>query len=189
MIIEKQYISADEFLKIVEEPPYHDRAMELIQGEIIEMPLTNGEHGEILSLMHAKIASHVYDNGLGRVTVGDAGFVLERNPTGRDTVRGLDIAFVSGAKSPEPLPDGFIEVSPDLAVEVVSPSNEAADIHLKVLQLLKAGTSLVWVVYPDSQTVVAHTPSGSKTLQINDKLSGGEILPGLEIPLRAIFPS
>ena len=149
MVMERQYISADKFLEIADQPQYDDCIVELVEGVIVEMPTPNAEHGEILSLLHAKISYFVYQNNLGRVTVGDSGVILERNQDGRDTVRGLDLAFIGKAKAPEPLPRGLLAIPPDLAVEVISPSNEAADIRLKIRQLLDGGTSIVWIVYPE----------------------------------------
>ena len=188
MVMERQLISADGFLKIVGSPEYADRIVELVEGEIIEMPLPNGEHGEVLAMLTVKIGHYVLEKGLGRVATGDAGFVLERNPGGRDTVRGVDLAFISRSKAPAPLPNALLEFAPDLAVEVISPSNEAADIRLKIRQLLDAGTALVWIVYPNLQVVDVHTNAGATTLEEVDTLSGGDVLPGLEIPVREIFP-
>ena len=189
MVMERQLISADGFLKIVGGAEYADRIVELVEGEIIEMPLPNGEHGEVLAMLTVKIGHYVLEKRLGRVATGDAGFVLERNPDGRDTVRGVDLAFISKSKAPAPLPSALLEYAPDLAVEVISPSNEAADIRLKIRQLLDAGTTLVWIVYPDLQIVDAHTREGATTLNTADTLSGGDVLPGLEIPVREIFPA
>ncbi len=187
--MERQYISADGFLKIVGSPEYGDRIVELVAGEIVEMPLPNGEHGEVLAILTIKIGNHVLENDLGRIATGDTGFILERNPGGRDTVRGMDLAFVSRSKSPAPLPNSFVEFAPDLAVEVISPSNEAADIRLKIWQLLDAGTTLIWIVYPELQIVDVHTRDSVATLNAADTLSGGDVLPGFEIPVREIFPA
>ena len=189
MVMERQVISAEGFLKIVGNSEYGDRIVELVEGEIVEMPLPNGEHGEVLAILTVKIGHYVLEKELGRVTTGDAGFILERNPDGRDTVRGMDLAFISKSKAPAPLPNTLLEFAPDLAVEVISPSNEAADIRLKIRQLLDAGTTLVWIVYPELRIVDVHTRDGATTLNAADTLSGGDVLPGFEIPVREIFPA
>lgn len=189
MVMERQVISAEGFLKIVGSPEYGDRIVELVEGEIVKMPKPTGLHGQITFLLSLKIGNYVVDNRLGVVTASETGFVLERNPDGRDTVRGLDIAFIRGARVPAALPDQLLDMAPDLAVEVISPSNEAADIHHKIRQLLAAGTSLVWIVYPSTRTVDVHSQSGATTLEGDDRLSGGDVLPGLEIPVREIFPA
>ena len=189
MLAEKQYISVEEFLELVDQPQYQDRRLELVEGEIVEMSLPGGEHGEITGWLYMKIASYVYANDLGRVTVADTGFILKRNPAGRDTVRGLDIAFISKAKAPNPLPRGWIEFAPDLAVEVISPGNSADDIHRKVRELLKAGTPLIWLVYAETRTVVAHTSASAVTYEESDTLTGGDALPGFEVRVGDIFPT
>ncbi|MDE2859436.1 MAG: Uma2 family endonuclease [Chloroflexota bacterium] len=188
MVMERQVISAEGFLEIVGSPEYVDRIVELVDGEIIKMPKPTGLHGQITFHLSLKIGNFVVENGLGIVTAAETGFILKRDSDGRDTVRGLDIAFVSGAKYPAVLPDRLVEVAPDLAVEVIAPSNEAADIHQKIRQLLAAGTTLVWIVYPATRTVDVHSPSGATTLEEDDRLSGGDVLPGLAIPVREIFP-
>ena len=188
MLAEKQYISAEEFLELVNQPQYRDRQIELVEGEIVEMSLPGGEHGVITGRLSVKIASYVYENDLGRVTIGGTGFVVARNSAGRDTVRGLDIAFISKAKAPKPLPRGWIEIPPDLAVEVISPGNQAGDIHKQVRELLKAGTPLIWLVYAETRTVVVHTSAGAVTYEESDTLSGGDVLPGFEVRVGDIFP-
>ena len=189
MPAEKQYISAEEFLELVDQPQYQDRRLELVEGEIVEMSLPGGEHGEITGWLHVKIANHVYENDLGRMTAAETGFSLARNPAGRATVRGLDIAFISKAKAPNPLPRGWIEIPPDLAVEVISPGNSAGDIHKKVRELLRAGASVIWLVYAETRTVVVHTSAGAVTYEESDTLSGGDVLPGFELRVEDIFPT
>ena len=188
MPAEKQHISAEEFLELVNQPQYQDRRLELVEGEIVEMPKPGGEHGEITGWLHVKIANHVYENDLGRMTAAETGFSLARNPAGRATVRGLDIAFISKVKAPKPLPRGWIKIPPDLAVEVISPGNQAGDIHKKVRELLKAGTPLIWLVYAETRTVVVHTAAGAIICEESDTLSGGDVLPGFEVRVGDIFP-
>ncbi len=189
MVMERQVISVEGYLNIVGSPEYIDCIVELVDGEIIKMPKPSGLHGQITMQLGAKLFNFVAENRLGVVTAAETGFILERNPDGRDTVRGLDIAFISSARASSALPDRLLEVAPDLAVEVISPSNEAADIHHKIRQLFAAGTALVWIVYPETRTVEVHTASGATTLEDDDILSGGAVLPGFEIPVREIFPS
>ena len=189
MLVERQYISAESFFEIADSPEYEDRSVELVEGEIVEMSLPGGEHGEVLAILTIRIGHYVLEKNLGRVATGDAGFILERNPDGKDTVRGLDLAFVSRSKAPGPLPNTLLEIAPDLAVEVVSPINEAADIRLKTRQLLNAGTTMVWIVYPELRIVDIHRRSGATTLEEGDALSGDDVLPGFEIAVRDIFPA
>ena len=191
MVMEQQLqqLSAERFLALVGSPEYADRIVELVDGEIIEMSKPSGLHGQITMHLGARIFNFAMEHELGIVTAAETGFILERNPDGRDTVRGLDIAFIRSERAPNVLPDHLLEYAPDLAVEVISPSNEAADIRLKIRQLLDAGTALVWIVYPDLRIVDAHTRDGAITLNESDSLSGGDVLPGFEVPVREIFPA
>lgn len=140
-------------------------------------------------VLSVRIANYVYEHKLGRVTAAETGFVLERNPDGKDTVRGLDIAFISKEKAPQPLKRKLVDIAPNLAVEVISPGNLAGDIHKKTRELLRAGTSLIWMVYAETRTVVVHTKSGAITLEEDDILSGGDVLPGFELKVGDIFPA
>ena len=189
MAIQEQTITAERFLELVEQPEYADRVLELVEGVLVEMPKPKLKHGVITMRLALRIGSHVERNDLGLVTAADTGFILERNSHGRDIVRGADIAFICKARAPEQLEDVWYEMGPDLAVEVISPNNTADDIHLKVMQLLNAGTRLVWLVYPESRTVVTHTAEGATTLHEHDTLSGGDVLPGFELRVGDIFPS
>ena len=186
-VLEKQFIDADMFLEYVEQ--IDDRIVELVEGVIVDMSRPGWEHGEILMLIAGRIHSHALENELGRVAVGDTGFVLERRDDGKDTVRGLDLAFVSHERASERLSTGWTTIAPDLAVEIISPSNKASDIAKKIRQLLNAGTSLVWIVYPDLRSVTVHTADGATTLAESDTLTGGDILPGFEVRVSDIFPS
>lgn len=188
MAIREQYISADRFQDLVDAPEYQDRVLELVEGVIIDMPKPKRIHGVVVARLTMKIANHVDANDLGEVASGDPGFVLERNEYGRDTVRGLDIAFLSKSRDLGPPDFTWYELGPDLAVEVISPSNKTSDTHLKVMQLIEAGTRLVWLVYPESRTVVTHSADGAHTLRENDTLSGGDVLPGFELRVGDIFP-
>lgn len=184
-----QKISADRFIALVDSPEYADRIVELVEGEIVEMSKPTGLHGQITMRLGAKIFNHAEENGLGIVTAADTGFILESDLDGGDTVRGLDVAFIRGATAPAILPDQLVKVAPDLAVEVISPSNKATDMHRKIRQLLAAGTTLIWIVYPELRNVDVHTLDGATTLNAADTLSGGDVLPGFEIPVREIFPA
>ena len=189
MVMERQVISAERFFDIIDSPGYEDRSVELVDGEIIEMSKPSGLHGQIAMRLGARMFIYVESKGLGTVTAAETGFLLERNPDGRDTVRALDIAFLSRASAPAVLPDHLVDVAPDLAVEVISPSNKVADMQRKIRQLLAAGTALIWIVHPETRTVEVHTRSGATTLEEDDTLRGGDVLPGFEIPVREIFPA
>ena len=189
MAIAEHTITVERFLELVDLPEYQDRRLELVEGKLFEMPKPKRRHGVVTMDLAVELAIYVKAHDLGEVPAPDTGFLLDRNPYGRDTVRGADIAFVSKRHNLGPPENEWYEVAPDLAVEVISPGNKAGDIQRKVIQLLNAGTLLIWLVYPDTRSVVVQTSRGSVTLYEDDMLSGGDVLPGFEIRVGDIFPS
>ena len=189
MIVEERFISADEFLELAKLPEYQDRPVELVEGELIDMPFANPIHARVLISLSSRLNVFVEQRALGQVVGGDAPFILEKNPDGRDTLRGIDIAYLSFQRFPGPLTADPLSVAPDLAVEIVSPSNTAADIRLKIHQLFEAGATLIWIVYPELKAIDVHTLDGAYTLAGDDTLTGGDVLPGFEMPVSEIFPA
>ena len=161
---------------------------ELIRGVLHETVATGIEHGEVVMNLGAPLTYFVRSNRLGRVVGSDAGVRLEREP---DTVREPDIAFISAARLPlEARVRGYAEVAPDLVVEVVSPSDRPAPVHDKALMWLRYGVRLVWVVNPQTRTIVVMPAEGpAQTLYDDDILDGGEVLPGFTCPVRDVFDS
>ena len=187
MAIQEQFLSADRFLDLIEQPEYQDRVLELVHGALLDFPLFSILHGVITARLALCVGTFVERNALGESSIR-AGFVLERNLDRGDTVRILDFAFVGAAMACSTLYDSLYEGGPDLAIEVISPNNKAGDTHLKVMQLLNAGTRLIWLVYPETRSVVVQTAAGATTLSETDSLSGGDVLPGFEIRVSDIFP-
>jgi Uma2 family endonuclease len=179
---QRTLLNADEFFRLYsgKEGDY-----ELVRGELIEMPPPGGVHGGVAVNIASALHTHVRQHDLGRVVV-ESGFTLEREP---DTVRGPDVAFIMKEHlSSEGLPRAFVERAPDLAVEVVSPSDTAAQLENKVHDYLRSGTQQVWLVYPDSRRVVVYGPEGvARWYGEGDTLQGRDLLPGFSMPLGEFF--
>lgn len=78
--------------------------------------------------------------------------------------------------------------APDLAVEVVSPSDTSQDVQAKVSEYLSAGTRLVWVIYPKTRNVVEYRPGGTaRVLSEEDFLDGGDVVPGFRCRVGDLF--
>jgi len=106
-----------------------------------------------------------------------------------ETVVAPDVGFVCGNRFPDGVPDrGFSPVPPDLAVEVISPTDRKADIAAKQELYRRAGVPLVWWVDPEKMMVTVHR-LGQKpeVLDVSGTLDGGDVLPGFELELRSIF--
>ena len=165
-----------------------DTRRELVNGEIVEMTPAGGIHGRVTSRICRRLEEHVERHEGGVVLVGDVGFVLGL-PQDPERVRAPDVAFISSERLPGGrLPQGFLHGAPDLAVEVLSLSDNPVDVQQKVRDYLDAGGRLVWVVAPQAKTVTVYRADGSaRLLREPDHLDGEGVLPGLTIPLADVF--
>ena len=157
---------------------------ELIRGEVIEMAPAGSEHGRIAGEICGHVWTFVRERDLGIVYAAETGFLLESDP---DTVRAPDVAFVSKARVVET--EGYFPGAPDLAVEVVSPNDSFSEVAEKVRDWLAHGARQVWVVDPRTRAVQVHRSDGtSADLSQDDVIDGGDLLPGLRLPVRDCFP-
>jgi Uma2 family endonuclease len=126
-------------------------------------------------------------NELGRVFGAETGFRIARDP---DTVRAPDLAFVSHSRLPAGRsPDGYLDLAPDLVVEIVSPSDRAQDVQEKMQDWMQAGSRLGWLFYPARQPVAVYRSATEvHLLGPDDELDGGDVLPGFRCPVRDFFP-
>lgn len=159
---------------------------ELQAGVLVSEPLPGMRHGRVAIRIGELLGAHVRRHRLGVVIGNDSGFILSRSP---DTVRGPDVSFVSRARfeSVGDLATAF-PGAPDLAVEVLSPSNTPASIHAKVADYLAAGTRQVWVVDSETATVVVYRSLLSPVrLSASQTLSGEDVVPGFQTTVAALF--
>lgn len=185
--VQEKLYTAEDLWELSHRPENDSKRFELSEGILIEMSPAGGKHGGIALDLGSFVRSHVKEHNLGYTTAAETGYILFKNPNGKDTVRAPDVGFVAAARLPEGLPDGYIPFAPDLAIEVVSPGDSADEIEEKVNEYLRYGTRLVWVFYPKTKTVVAHTPTSMKRLDINGTLDGGDVLPGFRLAVREVF--
>jgi len=175
-------MTADEFLEMPADGFRH----ELVRGEVISMSLPGGQHGKISLKIGRLIGNHVESAKLGDCYAAETGFLIERDP---DTVRGADVAFVRSQRLALITdPDKHVPFAPDLAVEVISPNDRSDEVEEKVQAWLAAGSSLVWTVDPERRTVTIHRPSAEPiTLTEDQKIEGGEVVPGFECRVADFF--
>lgn len=185
--IEQRFYSAEELWEAAHRPENAGKRLQLIEGELCEMPPAGGEHGGITLDLGAMIRNHVKTHDLGYTTAAETGYILFKNADGKDTVVGPDVGFIAKQRLPGGLPKGYIPAPPDLAVEVVSPGDSADEIDQKVVLYLRSGTRLVWVCYPKTKMIVAHTTDEILRFDISDTLDGGDVLPGFKLAVRDVF--
>jgi Uma2 family endonuclease len=180
--VAQKLITAEEFMNMPD--PEDGSRQELLQGVIITMPPPQGRHGVCCMEVARLISNHVKANKLGFTTCNDAGFISERDP---DSVRGPDVAFYGHQRVTE-IPNGYFEVSPDLAVEVLSPNDADSRVQEKVRHYLKHGVSMVWLVDPRLQIVTVYRHlKRAQTLKESDTLLGEDVLPGFSCGVAEFF--
>ncbi len=166
--------------------PSDNMRHELVNGELRTMAPAGFDHGAIGGELHSRLHQHVKNQKLGVVLSADTGFILRRNP---DTVRAPDVSFVSADR----IPTGarsvkFFDGSPDLAVEVVSPSDTVDELDEKISDYLSAGCPMVWVVHPKTKSITIHRPSAQPiVLRETDHLDGLDVLPDFRCTVAEIF--
>ncbi len=175
-------VTADELLAM----PDDGNRYELVKGELRMAPPPGWEHGEITMKLAGPLYQHVKNNNLGVVFAAETGFKLESKP---DTVRAPDVAFMRRERALRigRVP-GYSSGAPDLAVEVLSPSDRTIEVEEKVAEWLEAGARMVWVVSPKLHTVtVYHSLTDIVTFTEKDTLDGGDVVSGFQIKVAEIF--
>ena len=178
----KKLFTAEELLHL----PATGRRLELVKGRVYEMPPPGARHGSVAMRIGSLLNTYVLGNLLGRAFAAKTGFILRRDP---DTVRAPDASFVAEDRLPDgELPIGYLELAPDLAVEVVSPSDTAREIQEKVSDWLRAGTRLVWVIYPATRSATVYRPlDDTEEVSEGGNLEGDDVIPGFACNLSELF--
>lgn len=133
-----------------------------------------------------RIAQHVRSGKLGVVFAAETGFLIKRDP---DTVRAPDIAFVAAARASVASGQrGYFPGAPDLAVEVVSPSDSFSDVEEKVFEWLEAGAAAVVVIDPRRRRIsLNHGKRDIRMLGETDTLDLSFMLPGFSVLVAVLF--
>jgi Uma2 family endonuclease len=160
---------------------------ELLRNEVILMSPATSLHGIYTMRVSLPIAQFAEEHALGVVCGAETGFVIQ-HADGAESVLAPDMAYIAAERIPDPLPEGFWRIPPDLVVEIRSRSESQREVAQKTAMWLEAGVRLVWNVDPYRQVVSVHRAKGTEqTLHIDDTLSGEDVLSGFELPLRRIF--
>jgi Uma2 family endonuclease len=167
--------------------PANDVLYEVVNGEHVELPPMGVYESGISSDLGGFITAHARARKLGRSRIE----TLFRLVAAGGVERRPDVAYVSyerWAKDRRIPTANAWEVTPNLAVEVISPSNTADEIQTKLHEYFRAGVELVWVIYPREQEVYVYTaPTQVTILDRMGELDGGNVLPGFKLPVAALF--
>lgn len=175
-------LTLEEYERLPEDDGYR---LELVGGYIVREPRPAALHSRVAVRLGRFLDEYAEAGGHGAVLV-EMDFLLAATPP---TVRVPDLAFVSTGRLPDSLQaPGPWHFGPDLAVEILSPSNRAAEMQRKVFEYLDAGSRLVWVIDPETRTAVAYrSRTDIRLLGPEEALDGGDVLPGFRLPLARLF--
>jgi Uma2 family endonuclease len=164
-----------------------DEHYEIVDGRRVVTPRMGTYETDVANELNGHLGHFARTNGLGKAVIE----MLFRIDAARDLQRRPDVAFVSYQRWPRgrrAAPNDAWDVVPDIAVEVISPTNTATEVLVKVRDYFQAGVRLVWVVYPVEGEVYAYgSPTAIRVLQRGDELDGGAVLPGFRLPLATLF--
>jgi Uma2 family endonuclease len=173
-------MTAEEFMEL----PDDDLRHELINGEVVTMPLPKFPHGRAAMRLGGPLTLFVEEHDLGEV-FDEVGYQLTWAP---DTVLGPDLSFVSNVRLNEVVEvTGYWQGAPDIAVEVLSPGDRPGKVKTKISRWLSSGAQ-VWIVDPKRRTVTVYrSEADSTTFSGSDCLESQDLLPGFRLPLDRIF--
>lgn len=176
-------LTIEEYLRLPAENEYRD---ELVRGRVVRDQRPGARHGWLTGRLYVALDAWARESGCGMATI-ETGFVLEEGP--RPTVRGPDVAFIAAERlPPEGIPTGFWPFAPDLAIEVVSPTDRVSELSARVLDYLEAGSRLVWVVDPSTETVTVYRSRRDVRLAaVGDALEDAGLLPGFRHAVEDLF--
>ena len=185
MSAQRTLISADDLPDISARLSAKGRRCELVRGELIEIALSGARHGTIAQSIAFIIGSYVEPRELGYIFAAGTGFILQHNP---DTVRAPDVAFVSKERLQGEVPPGYMGIVPDFVVEVVSPNDSASAVQAKVEDWMRAGTRLVWVVYPETRSVAVYRSlQEARVLSSAETLDAKPVFDDFSVPVSDLF--
>ena len=157
---------------------------ELVQGELLVTPPPKHSHSALVSELVITLGQFVRQHNLGRVYTSETGFILAAEPP---TVRVPDVSFVRRDRMPPKSQEDYIHGAPDLAIEVVSPSEPAQQLKRKLVQYFEAGCQEAWVVFPeDRETQVFRSSTSFVVIPAEHPLTT-PLLPGLQLRLSELL--
>lgn len=159
--------------------------VDLVRGQLVRYPMPGAKHGRVCTNAGFVLESFVRQSQSGRTFSNDTHIRISL-----DTARGADVCFVSYAKLPreQKLPDGVLEIAPDLVIEVRSPSDLWTDALGKMLDYIRIGVPVVVVLDPKTESAtVFRSGTRQQTFEKEQTLTIPDVLPGFEIAVARFF--
>lgn len=163
--------------------PDPEKEYEIVDGQPEEKSMAGARHGGVGTRLLIHLGWHVAGHNLGCVYGADTAFEIGAN------VRIPDCSFISAARLPaDGEPDGRWPIPPDLAVEIISPTDIFVKVRSKIYEYLASGVKQVWIVEPDAATVTVYrSPTDLTIFSGEDELTSDDLLTGFRLPLGEIF--
>jgi Uma2 family endonuclease len=163
--------------------PDNGQPTELVRGRVVNLNIPAPRHGYFCGNITRLLGNFVAEHDLGRVMTNDAAVITQHGP---DTVRGPDVAFYSYDRLPKgPLPEGYIDVAPEVVFEVRSPTVRWSKILAKVAEFLGAGVLIVCVLDPQTGSLVVYqTDDPPRVLTADEELILPKPLDGFRVTVR-----
>ena len=162
----------------------HASRCELVRGTIVREPGVVFRHGRLQANLIWRLKNWTQRSGYGEV-VGECDYVISEDP---DTVRIPDASVLLRFVLSEDLFYGRVRGAPDIAIEILSPSNTPAEMREKIVDYLGAGALRVWIVDMKARTVSVYCPDGSMALfEDGDRLEDTEAPPGFYLEISTLF--
>lgn len=178
--VAQKLLTAEEFFLL----PDNGMEQELVRGEVIEMPPPGTLHGVTQWKVGGRLGNFI-DSGPGGILTCESGVITERGP---DSVRGPDISYWMKDRL-KAIPVGFAEISPDMIVEVLSPSNTTKQILEKLREYFSSAVRLVWVISPEDRTLTIYRKAEEgRLLHETALVTGEDVLPGFECRVSDLLP-
>lgn len=157
---------------------------ELVDGIPQEKGPVSMEHSYLIAALNRRLGNYAADNKYGIVLESSAVYRMSEGNT-----RKPDVSFVAKERLPEKrLTTKPFDGAPDLAVEVISPTDIWWEILEKLNQYFASGCRLVWLISPPDQRVLVYRADRrSYFLQVGDSLDGEEVIPGFTMPVAELF--
>lgn len=178
--IETRVTTAD-FDAFLARPENEDRLFELIDGEIVEKMPSFG-HGMVAAKLVIAVGNYLTQNPIGRISIE----AQHQDPADPFNSRLPDVCVVLG-KDKVVVWEGATLYMPDLAIEVKSPRNSLKMLRDKAHYYLAHGAKLVWIILPVPRIIEVYTLDEESVLGVDEMLTGGDVLPGFSIAVRAVF--
>ncbi len=160
---------------------------ELIEGFIVHRQPATYLHAQVAGKVAAALHDFVRQHELGHVMIGGVGVYTRYNP---DTVRAMDVAFISYECLAKMTSQSYLDVAPELVVEILSPDDKWSDLMEKLDEYFSIGVKAVWVADPRTRQVyVYQSVTSVERFTEKDTLTGSDVLPGFSVPVAELFVS